>query len=174
MAGLRERKKQETRERIIREALSLFRRRGYEGTTVADIAEVADISPRTFFSYFDAKEAVVFHDLEEILGSLRARLEERGSEETTFEAFRGWIAEWLPHEELNRSRFQDLLARSVARDLDLPPDALQPRLVGAAAAAALTALDDEEVAADGVDAAMAIVDDALAFLEGGLRALRRR
>lgn len=183
----------------MREALALFRKRGYDGTTVADIADAAEIAPRTFFAYFDTKEAVVFHDLAEVLGSLRARLEDRGPDETTFDAFRDWIADWLAREdalsraersrrklirttpalraqeELNRGRFQDLLADSVARDLGLPPGSVQPRLVGAAAAAALAVLDDSEQAEAGdAGAAMAIVDEALAFLGAGLRELRRR
>ncbi|HEX8646610.1 MAG TPA: TetR/AcrR family transcriptional regulator [Thermoleophilaceae bacterium] len=199
MPGLRERKKAQTRDRIVREALALFRKRGYDGTTVADIADAAEIAPRTFFAYFDTKEAVVFHDLAEVLGSLRARLEDRGPDETTFDAFRDWIADWLAREdalsraersrrklirttpalraqeELNRGRFQDLLADSVARDLGLPPGSVQPRLVGAAAAAALAVLDDSEQAEAGdAGAAMAIVDEALAFLGAGLRELRRR
>ena len=60
--GLRERKKVRTRAAIQKEALRLFLKKGYEETTIEDIAEAVEISPSTFFNYFPSKEAVVFQD----------------------------------------------------------------------------------------------------------------
>ena len=54
----RERKKGETRERIFRAALELFRQRGCAATTVEDICARADVAKGTFFNYFPRKEAV--------------------------------------------------------------------------------------------------------------------
>ncbi|MFI2763623.1 TetR family transcriptional regulator [Streptomyces echinatus] len=60
--GLRERKKQKTRERVRREAYRLFTEQGYEATTVDQIADAAEISSSTFFRYFPTKEDVVIQD----------------------------------------------------------------------------------------------------------------
>lgn len=61
----RERKKEETRRRIFESAISLFRERGFEGTTVDEITEKADVGRGTFFNYFPRKEAVLAYLSEE-------------------------------------------------------------------------------------------------------------
>ena len=62
VAGLRERKKQKTKAAIQRAALRLFKRQGYEETTIEQIAAAAEISESTFFNYFREKEDVVIYD----------------------------------------------------------------------------------------------------------------
>lgn len=76
---LRDRKKSQTRDRIAAQALRLFARQGYEGTTVDQIAEAAEVGRRTFFRYFPTKEAVVFPEWERRLEQFRASLAPRGS-----------------------------------------------------------------------------------------------
>ena len=57
--GLRERKRLATRRAIQLAAVEIVRERGLDGTTVDEIARVADISPRTFFNYFSSKEEAI-------------------------------------------------------------------------------------------------------------------
>ncbi|NED91890.1 helix-turn-helix transcriptional regulator, partial [Streptomyces sp. SID11233] len=58
--GLRERKKRMTRQAILDAAEALFARDGYEGVTVAQIADRANISVKTLFTYFSSKEDLAF------------------------------------------------------------------------------------------------------------------
>ena len=57
--GLRERKAQRNRERIVREALALFARDGYDQTTMESIAEAAELSPSTLYRCFPSKDLIV-------------------------------------------------------------------------------------------------------------------
>ena len=57
--SLRERKKIATKERLFREALQLFRRKGFAATTVEEVAASAGVAKGTFFNYFPTKEAVL-------------------------------------------------------------------------------------------------------------------
>ncbi|MER7367345.1 TetR/AcrR family transcriptional regulator [Nonomuraea wenchangensis] len=100
MAGLRERKKQRTRRALIDAALQLFARKGYADTTLAEIAATAEVSTRTFFSYFSGKDDLLFHDGEERMERALALLAGRRPGETAgalllrlVEAGFGWALE---------------------------------------------------------------------------------
>lgn len=57
--GRRERRKEETRQRIVKAALDLFAAHGFEATTMEGIAEAADVAKGTLYSYFPVKEAII-------------------------------------------------------------------------------------------------------------------
>ena len=77
--GLRERKKRQTREAIAQAAMALFLEHGFDAVTVADVARAADVSEKTVFNYFPAKEDLVLHGGEErraaLIEAIRARPE---------------------------------------------------------------------------------------------------
>jgi AcrR family transcriptional regulator len=75
--SLRQKHVDRNRQAIIDAAYALFSERGFTPTTVDDIAERADVAPRTFFRYFPTKESVLFHDSEAKVQALRDRLAER-------------------------------------------------------------------------------------------------
>jgi TetR/AcrR family transcriptional regulator, regulator of mycofactocin system len=70
-SSLRQRKKDATQQAIADAAWDLFAERGYHETSINDIAERANIAPRTFFRYFPTKDAVVYPEFEELLTRLR-------------------------------------------------------------------------------------------------------
>ncbi|MGW0764381.1 TetR/AcrR family transcriptional regulator [Streptomyces sp. NPDC002676] len=84
--GLRERKKEETRRLLLEGGARLFRERGFEGTTVADIAAYANVSVRTFFRYFDSKEALLLPDGVELFAYVESALAERPADEDPLDA----------------------------------------------------------------------------------------
>lgn len=86
--SLRERKKAQTRGALCDAAFELFTRKGFEGTTVDEIAASAEVSRRTFFRYFATKEAVVFPEFEARLMHFSALLDIREPGETPWEAVR--------------------------------------------------------------------------------------
>ncbi|MER7369797.1 TetR/AcrR family transcriptional regulator [Nonomuraea wenchangensis] len=63
--GRRERKKAATRAAILDAATALFLERGFDGVSVREIADKADVSPKTVFTHFPQKEALVFSDEDE-------------------------------------------------------------------------------------------------------------
>jgi AcrR family transcriptional regulator len=195
--GLRERKKQRTREAIVEAAFDLFAERGFDGTTIADIADAAEIAPRTFFAYFPSKDDVVFHDFAEKHALVASWLRNREPGTNAIEALRAGIADakgkidaaglrekrlrerlvrenesLAAHSQHLMGKFAELLTEAVAQDLGDPPGALRPRLVAAAATAAIGVIDD--LPDDDVKHSVETLDSLLAFLRGGLEALQEQ
>jgi AcrR family transcriptional regulator len=95
--GARDQKKQQTRARLEEAALELFCRRGYDCTTVEEVAALAGVSARTAFRYFPAKADLVFADAPADLHALRARLAAQDRSLPPFEAMRGALADFSQH-----------------------------------------------------------------------------
>jgi AcrR family transcriptional regulator len=198
--GLRERKKQQTRETIARAALRLFAERGYDETTLADIANAANVAPRTIFAYFESKEDILLCEENGFLSQLKRRLDERPAGTTTVDAIREFLASLEhPDEEAKlrkqviaanpdlqvkmrgrHAQLEPMLAESIAKDLSAEPGDIRPLLIAASMATAFTSVSDRIFAAEAAgkplapEEGMAILDQVLEFLRGGLEALQRR
>lgn len=91
--GLRARKKQLTRDALIRSAIQLFHTQGYESTTVDEIVATVNVSARTFFRYFAGKEDVALALVTEIDERVVVALSERPPDESPLESLRGAVRE---------------------------------------------------------------------------------
>ncbi len=88
METLRERKKQRTRDALLRTALELFTTQGYEETTVDEITEAVDVSQRTFFRYFAGKEEAALAMGDMAVAHFVRAVRERPAHEPPMEALR--------------------------------------------------------------------------------------
>jgi AcrR family transcriptional regulator len=194
--GLRERKRVRTRATIARAALELFDRQGFGATTIQEIADAADVSPRTVSHYFPRKEDLVFPDSDAVFASLEQRLERRPAGETMATALRGWFDAWLAEQEERAEerrarhrviasddalraygqrhtlRARSVVARAIARDLGVEQDAIEARMVAAATLALFEVIGEDAGAEVAPAEALALIDRALRFVDGGVAALR--
>jgi AcrR family transcriptional regulator len=85
--GLRERKKERTRQSIRDAAVGLFMERGFERVTVAEIARAADVSEATVFNYFPTKEDLVYGQLEAFEAKLLDAVRDRAPGESALVAY---------------------------------------------------------------------------------------
>jgi AcrR family transcriptional regulator len=87
---------------IERCALELFAERGFDATTVQEIADASDISERTFFRYFPTKEAVLRSQLDLRVAQLEAALDARPPHEPVIDAARNALLELAEQYEADR------------------------------------------------------------------------
>jgi AcrR family transcriptional regulator len=156
--GLRERKKQQTRQLIYETAWRLFAERGFEAVTVAEVARTADFSEVTVFNYFPTKEDLFFAGMEFFEERLLEAVRERAAGESVFTAFRRLVVDSCGHlgaEEraaviaeaaalINASpalqarereivaRFTHALAGLLAKETGASPDDVEPLTVASA------------------------------------------
>lgn len=113
--SLRDRKKDATRLTIEDAAWQLFMERGYDATTVQDIAERANVAPRTFFRYFPTKEAVLYPELDDVMAELAAAFTARPASEPALVALvaaMDAIADELSDEQERKFQRFEMLKRS--------------------------------------------------------------
>jgi AcrR family transcriptional regulator len=197
--GLRERKKQRTRETIARAARELFAERGYQATTLSEIAEAADVSTRTIFAYFPSKEDILFSEFALMQEALAQALDERPAGEDTLETVRKFILSLHKEEESEvdeqlrfcvesdetlrthlRARIaqlEELIAPAIAKDLNAGPNDLRPQVVAASLTAAFNVLAEGGRAAGATKKKSAAdfaarIDPVITFLRGGLDAFK--
>ena len=85
--GLRERKKERTRQLIADTAKQLFAERGFEAVTVGEIARAAEVAEATVFNYFPTKEDLFYGRLEAFEEMLLSAIRDRGPGESVLTAF---------------------------------------------------------------------------------------
>ena len=193
-ASLRERKKARTREAIINAALDLFERDGYDNTTIEDIAAAAEVSPRTFFRYFESKLDLVMTRTDSHSDDFGPLLAARPAGEGLLEALREILLSQLDAQmedplvlrefqvmlstpslrNLAREHFYEEeagLVQGVAAHLGLDEDDLSAHVIGSMIAGALWATVNRWVAEGAErDRIMPMLDEAFAVLAKGIDA----
>jgi len=151
---LRERKKELIRRAIVEHAERLFEMRGYDQITVAEIADAANVSVKTLFTYFRSKEDLLFQDsdlIDAILDALRKRpkkttpaqaiagllgqlaREGRGPAEELAKYQRGYGASEALRSRLLRlwADYEESIAQELAREAGLAASTVDSRLEAA-------------------------------------------
>ena len=181
--GLRERKKQRTRQAIVEAATRLFAEHGYADTTLAEVAEEAEVALSTIFNYFPGKPDIVFALLDSLIESAQARVVERPEGETASHAVLAWVRDVLPDlekpytetirrsdeiirsdpdlvaaERLRGALLEDELALGFARDLGEDPPGVRSRMMAAIALGGMVDVWNDWIAMHGGDADLDFVE----------------
>jgi AcrR family transcriptional regulator len=187
--SLRDRKKERTRRVIQAEALRLFTEKGFEATTIEEIAAAADVAPRTFFRYFPAKEEVVFWPVyRPLLGGLMAARPDESAVQALCHAIVDGLSAFYDqdrervldriklafrtpalHPRLRQEQATSgrAMAAVLAQRLGMSPDHLEVRAMAAAVAAALWVAVEEWQAAGGQVELGPLIDRALGTVLAG-------
>jgi AcrR family transcriptional regulator len=184
LRSLRERRRLRTRRTIQAQALRLFAAKGFQATTIEEIAAAAEMAPRTFFRYFPTKEEVVFwSEYPPMLAEFVAR---RPDDEPALEALHHGIVDGLaairdqdgermmerlrlafgtpalhPRLRQQQAGWATAVAEILADRLEERPDNLEVRIIAAAVAAAVWVAIEEWQAQDGKGDLGALIDQAL-------------
>ncbi len=188
--GRRERKKQETCDALEFTALRLFQRKGYDETTIEHITDAVDVSTRTFFRYFDSKEAVLFSGWRSSVDRLSELIASRPPEEAPlvamYEAAKQFVELGRPDESNLRLRrklsersrkigdyernvinpaFERAVTEALAQRLGVDPDTdPRPSLYAAVAVATWHAARNIWIASDGEQSMVDLLRQAFEFV----------
>ena len=189
--GLRERSKARRREAIIRAGLELFADRGYDATTIADIAAAAEVAPRTVAMYFPSKQDIAMARFSQSVDELTRALRDRRPGESGTSVLSRWLLDGADASEelkvlsarmfavnpelnaLRTARMASAIAAGAARiasDTGAAPSDPGPRLAAVATAAMVIELTDLPHGPERARATAA----ALRFLEAGLATIGPR
>ncbi|MEU3242507.1 MULTISPECIES: TetR/AcrR family transcriptional regulator [unclassified Streptomyces] len=185
--GLRERNKYKKREAILRAAHQLFIERGYEATTIADVAERAEVSRRTVTLYFPTKLSLALAPLDALETRLDTAIRGREPGWSVIDAVERWLYSELdrpaelsaPTERMlvlnpelqasHKARMAEIVeagARRLVEETGTSPDDRDARMTAAAAAALCSSLGPQPTRDD--------IVAVMAFLRAGVEALASR
>jgi AcrR family transcriptional regulator len=113
--GLRERKRAETHARIQSEAMRLFLEKGFEETTLDEIAEAAGVSRRSLFHYFGSKEQIVFSTKADFPDMVVAAINRRPTDEPLLDMVENALTDMAArHETAQAKAFARLIRNTPA------------------------------------------------------------
>jgi AcrR family transcriptional regulator len=190
--GLRERKRARVRQELMDAAAALFAERGFDQVTVDEIADAADVAPRTFYRYFPVKEDVATADLQETSALLLEELAARPPEEPPLVALReairlpvarvleqprlcaamrmlGTSPSLLAHEMAMRARTSEAVTRVLAERMGVDDEAdVRPRVIAACFMASIGVAFHGWLEDGARDDLSPRVDEVMALLRRGL------
>jgi AcrR family transcriptional regulator len=189
--GLRERKKAETREALRAAAIRLFLEHDPSAVTVNDICEAAQVSRRTFFNYFESKEAALFAWDQQLTDEFASRLAARPAHEPPLTALRRAMDDTMPsfaeqtgwnarkelfgaYPELRTKilyavfRLETRLIDTLTDRTGCPEGSLYPRLLAAATGSAFRVAFTSWTPETGIEGLRVLIDQAFDHLAAGL------